>query len=288
MIRFLLRHNRAFLSRPRLSILVIYDGTKSIAANHLYLTSVSDLWQLINAATLGEAAAADFSRSPGHVVGPGDGGGSRRAELGIAAGLFGILCLLLGRRKKPLIGLRAPSLTPNSTCPSRDRRCRFDGGAGVLYCAYQPSGVPIHAGFKKVATPTAAQALPGRAEAIRTAKEHFINHRASRALIPRSFEKALFGLGCFWGAERKFWELGDGIHVTAVGYAGGMTPNPTYEEVCSGRTGHNEVVLVVYDPKKISYEQLLKTFWESHDLDARHAPGQRYRHPVSLRHLYVQ
>ena len=75
----------------------------------------------------------------------------------------------------------------------------------------------------------------------------------------------MFGLGCFWGAERKFWELGDGIYATAVGYAGGLTPNPTYEEVCSGRTGHNEVVLVVYDPKKISYEQLLKTFWESHD-----------------------
>ena len=75
----------------------------------------------------------------------------------------------------------------------------------------------------------------------------------------------MFGLGCFWGAEKKFWELGDGIYVTAVGYAGGVTPNPTYEEVCSGRTGHNEVVLVVYDPKKISYETLLKTFWESHD-----------------------
>ena len=72
-------------------------------------------------------------------------------------------------------------------------------------------------------------------------------------------------MGCFWGAERKFWELGDGIYVTAVGYAGGHTPNPTYQEVCSGRTGHNEVVLVVYDPKKISYEQLLKTFWENHD-----------------------
>ena len=75
----------------------------------------------------------------------------------------------------------------------------------------------------------------------------------------------MFGLGCFWGAERKFWELGDGIYTTAVGYAGGHTPNPTYEEVCSGRTGHNEVVLVVYDPKKVSYERLLKTFWESHD-----------------------
>ena len=75
----------------------------------------------------------------------------------------------------------------------------------------------------------------------------------------------MFGLGCFWGAEKAFWELGDGVTVTAVGYAGGLTPNPTYEEVCSGRTGHNEVVLVVYDPKKISYETLLKTFWEGHD-----------------------
>ena len=75
----------------------------------------------------------------------------------------------------------------------------------------------------------------------------------------------MFGMGCFWGAERKFWELGDGIHITAVGYAAGHTPNPTYQEVCSGRTGHNEVVLVVYDPKKISYERLLKTFWENHD-----------------------
>ena len=120
-------------------------------------------------------------------------------------------------------------------------------------------------GFKKVAMPTAAQALPGRAEAIRTAKEHFINHRALKGPYPAGYEKALFGLGCFWGAERKFWELEDGIHVTAAGYAGGTTPNPTYEEVCSGRTGHNEVVLVVYDPKKVSYEQLLKTFWESHD-----------------------
>jgi peptide-methionine (S)-S-oxide reductase len=76
---------------------------------------------------------------------------------------------------------------------------------------------------------------------------------------------AMFGMGCFWGAERKFWELREGIHVTAVGYAAGITPNPTYEEVCTGRTGHNEVVLVVFDPAKLSYERLLKTFWESHD-----------------------
>jgi peptide-methionine (S)-S-oxide reductase len=120
-------------------------------------------------------------------------------------------------------------------------------------------------GFKKISMPSPAEALSGRDHAIRTAAEHFVNHRAPQGPYPPGFEKAVFGLGCFWGAERKFWELGDGIHVTAVGYAGGQTPNPTYEEVCSGRTGHNEVVLVVYDPKKISYDTLLKTFWESHD-----------------------
>jgi peptide-methionine (S)-S-oxide reductase len=120
-------------------------------------------------------------------------------------------------------------------------------------------------GLKKIALPTAAQALAGRDHAIRTAQAHFVNHRALKGPYPEGLQKAMFGLGCFWGAERKFWELGNGICVTAVGYAGGLTPNPIYEEVCSGRTGHNEVVLVVYDPKKISYETLLKTFWESHD-----------------------
>jgi peptide-methionine (S)-S-oxide reductase len=125
-------------------------------------------------------------------------------------------------------------------------------------------------GFKKIAMPEAAAALPGRTTPIRTAAAHFVNHHALKGPYPEGSQKALFGFGCFWGAERKFWELGkgsgdSGIHVTAVGYAGGLTPNPTYEEVCSGRTGHNEVVLVVYDPKKISYQALLKTFWESHD-----------------------
>jgi peptide-methionine (S)-S-oxide reductase len=120
-------------------------------------------------------------------------------------------------------------------------------------------------GFKKISMPSPAETLPGRDQPIRTAAEHFVVHRPLKGPYPAGSEKALFGLGCFWGAERKFWELGDGIHVTAIGYAGGLTPNPLYEEVCSGRTGHNEVVLVVYDPKKISYEKLLKTFWESHD-----------------------
>jgi peptide-methionine (S)-S-oxide reductase len=120
--------------------------------------------------------------------------------------------------------------------------------------------------FKKSLTiPSAAEALKGRPDPIPTAERHFVNHNALKGPYPPGFETAIFGMGCFWGAERKFWELGDGIHVTAVGYIGGPTPNPTYEEVCSGQTGHNEAVLVVYDPKKISYEQLLKTFFENHD-----------------------
>jgi len=118
---------------------------------------------------------------------------------------------------------------------------------------------------KTTALPSAAEALPGRAQEIPTASTHFVNGHKLKPPYPEGLEQAVFGLGCFWGAERKFWELGDGVYVTAVGYAAGHTPNPTYEEVCSGRTGHNEVVLVVYDPKKISYERLLKTFWENHD-----------------------
>ncbi|MGY4499909.1 peptide-methionine (S)-S-oxide reductase [Bradyrhizobium sp. GM24.11] len=118
---------------------------------------------------------------------------------------------------------------------------------------------------KTTALPSAADALPGRAQPIPTASIHFVNGAKLAPPYPVGLEQAVFGLGCFWGAERKFWELGDGIHATAVGYAGGHTPNPTYEETCSGRTGHTEVVLVVFDPKKISYEKLLKTFWENHN-----------------------
>src|SRR5246500_3089854 len=118
---------------------------------------------------------------------------------------------------------------------------------------------------KTTALPSAAEALPGRAQPIATARSHFVNGRQLQPPYPQGLEQAVFGLGCFWGAERKFWELGEGIFTTAVGYAGGHTRNPTYEEVCSGRTGHTEAVLVVFDPKKVSYDRLLKTFWESHN-----------------------
>lgn len=118
---------------------------------------------------------------------------------------------------------------------------------------------------KKTELPTAAEALPGRATAIPTAETHFVNGRALAGPYPEGTREAVFGLGCFWGAERKFWQSGEGIWVTAVGYAGGSTPNPTYEEACSGLTGHTEVVLVVYDPARIAYEDLLRIFWENHD-----------------------
>ena len=118
--------------------------------------------------------------------------------------------------------------------------------------------------FKKLSMPSAGEALPGRATPIPTAERHFINGRPLKGPYPAGHETIIVGLGCFWGAERKFWEL-PGVWVTAVGYAAGTTPNPTYEEVCSGQTGHNEVVLVVYDPAQVSTETVLKTFWESHD-----------------------
>ena len=118
---------------------------------------------------------------------------------------------------------------------------------------------------KTTALPSATEALPGRAQAIPTATTHFVNGAKLQPPYPAGLEQAVFGLGCFWGAERKFWELGDGVYTTAVGYAGGFTPNPTYRETCTQLTGHNEVVRVIYDPAVISYEQLLKTFWEGHD-----------------------
>ncbi|NJL50833.1 MAG: peptide-methionine (S)-S-oxide reductase MsrA [Blastochloris sp.] len=119
--------------------------------------------------------------------------------------------------------------------------------------------------FKKAVTlPAAADPLPGRATPIPTAAHHFVSGRPLAGPYPDGIETAVFGLGCFWGAERKFWQK-PGVWVTAAGYAGGVTPNPTYEEVCSGRTGHAEVVRVAFDPAIVSYEQLLKLFFEAHD-----------------------
>lgn len=109
-----------------------------------------------------------------------------------------------------------------------------------------------------------ARALPGRMDPIPTAERHFVNGHALKPPFPQGMQQAVFGLGCFWGAERKFWQQ-PGVYVTASGYAGGSTPNPSYEEVCSNRTGHAEVVRVVFDPAVISYEQLLNVFWEAHD-----------------------
>ncbi|RMH50742.1 MAG: peptide-methionine (S)-S-oxide reductase MsrA [Alphaproteobacteria bacterium] len=117
---------------------------------------------------------------------------------------------------------------------------------------------------RKLRLPTPAEALPGRPEPLPTAERHFVNGRPLRGPWPEGLARAVFGMGCFWGAERLFWQQ-PGVWVTAVGYAGGLTPNPTYEEVCSGLTGHAEVVLVVYDPAQIGYDALLKLFWENHD-----------------------
>ncbi len=120
-------------------------------------------------------------------------------------------------------------------------------------------------GFKKnTGMPSKAEALPGRAEPIPVSGAHHVNGNPLVAPWPEGFEKAMFGMGCFWGAERKFWQL-DGVYSTSVGYAAGHTPNPTYKEVCSGMTGHNEVVLVIFDPEVISYRQVVQTFWDNHD-----------------------
>jgi len=117
---------------------------------------------------------------------------------------------------------------------------------------------------KKVRMPAAGEALPGRDEPMRIAGRHYVNGNVIQPPYPGHLRRAVFGMGCFWGAERKFWQL-PGVYVTAAGYAGGLTPNPTYEEVCSGMTGHAEVVLVVYDPAQVSYTELLRVFFESHD-----------------------
>ena len=117
---------------------------------------------------------------------------------------------------------------------------------------------------KRPDLPTAAEALPGRQTAMPVPERHFVNGNPLKEPFPEGMHRALFGMGCFWGAERKFWSL-EGVYTSAAVYAGGITPNPTYQELCTGLTGHNEVVLVVFDPRRISYQSLLEVFWESHD-----------------------
>lgn len=116
----------------------------------------------------------------------------------------------------------------------------------------------------KYRMPTAKEALLGRSESMPVVAAHYVTANTMQAPFPQGVQQAMFGMGCFWGVERKFWTL-QGVYSTAVGYAAGLTPNPSYDEVCTGRTGHNEVVLVMFDPDKISYQQLLKVFWESHN-----------------------
>ncbi len=125
-------------------------------------------------------------------------------------------------------------------------------------------------GRKNTEMPAEGEALPGREEPVPVPEAHFINGNPLEGPFPEDTEAAVFGMGCFWGAERRFWKL-PGVYTTSAGYAGGTTPNPTYEEVCSGRTGHAEVVMVVYRPAEISYDELLRVFWETHD------PTQGYR-----------
>jgi peptide-methionine (S)-S-oxide reductase len=139
---------------------------------------------------------------------------------------------------------------------------------------------------RKTRMPSPAEALPGRAEPMPVSDRHFVLGRPLRPPFSEGLERAVFGMGCFWGAEKRFWSL-PGVHTTAVGYAGGYTPNPTYEEVCTGRTGHNEVVLVVYDPAEVGYAELLRVFWESHDP----TQGMRQGNDVGTQYrsgIYVQ
>ena len=118
--------------------------------------------------------------------------------------------------------------------------------------------------FDKISMPKPEAALPGRDQAVAVPESHFVNGHSLKGPFSPEFRKAMFGMGCFWGAERRFWEA-EGVYSTAVGYAGGYTPNPSYQEVCTGGTGHNEVVQVIFDPEVISYQELLKLFWESHN-----------------------
>ncbi len=137
-------------------------------------------------------------------------------------------------------------------------------GAGLKWSDQILQEIAMFGFRKEIRMPLPSEALPGRSTPLPTAERHFVNGKPLKGPFPEGLETALFGLGCFWGAERKFWQV-PGVYVTAAGYSAGLTPNPTYEETCTGLTGHNEVVLVVFDPNIVSYEALLRVFWESHD-----------------------
>ncbi len=141
--------------------------------------------------------------------------------------------------------------------------------------------------FTKTRMPAKDDALPGRQEKMPVPEAHFVNGARLQPPFPDGLEQAIFGLGCFWGAERKFWQL-PGVYTTAVGYSAGYTPNPTYREVCTGMTGHNEVVLVVFDPKKVSLRDAAEDVLGEPRSDPGHAPGQRRRDPVPVRHLLLR
>lgn len=147
--------------------------------------------------------------------------------------------------------------------------------------------VPEH----KLRLPGAAEALPGRAEPIATSHTHAVLNTPLKPPFPEGLQQIIVGMGCFWGAERLFWKL-DGVYTTAVGYTAGLTPNPTYEEVCSGLTGHNEVVLVVFDPQMLALDELLRVFWESHDptqgMRQGNDQGTQYRSGIYVSDLHQQ
>jgi peptide-methionine (S)-S-oxide reductase len=157
---------------------------------------------------------------------------------------------------------RDRSLEP-AAAPGRKAAWQPCVDAYIMANSEQETTMPLGL-FRKPDMPAPGSALPGRPDPIPTAETHFVNGRPLKGPYPDGMAQAIFGMGCFWGVERKFWQV-PGVWLTAAGYAGGGTPNPTYREVCSGQTGHNEVVLVVYDPTEASYAQLLRLFWEGHD-----------------------
>ena len=200
---------------------------------------------------------------------------------GLSAGAVGVLVDCVSRRRVRSVRrngndvARAGDVNP-APSGARSRDCVLEQGAypcGVEAAALGPymegdsmnrGGTMFFMNRKKSEMVETEAALPGRSVAIQTAKTHFVNGNALTADVADGFEVAMFGMGCFWGVERMFWKL-DGVYLTMVGYAGGFTPNATYQEVCSGQTGHNEVVRIIYDPAIISFEDLLKVFWEGHD-----------------------